>query len=192
MLVLYFLKSVLVKNPIKLSLIVVSLFLIYLIVKVDDSVVTKPVISQFTYEGKYHYIIPGNDSYVVKSFSDPIEVINSKISYKETHLAVILSSIVLFLIVICLFLASIGIDDSTTWDFKDCYLNAKVRMVKCELEDDYYYYHYKGKLILISDRMVGTSTLERRLSEPNNIYPDFPGTKEQRRDKKLKELLNES
>jgi hypothetical protein len=104
---------------------------------------------------------------------------------------VILSSIVLFLIVICLFLASIGIDDSATWDFKNCFLNAKLRMVKCEFEDDIYYYHYKGKLIATSHDNLYSHKLERCLESPLNIYPDFPGTKEQRRDKKLKELFNE-
>lgn len=176
-----------------MSLIGVSLFLIYLIVNIDNSVIKKPVISHFSHDGRYHYVIPvGSDSYIVKSFNDPMEIINNKITYKDVHVVVVISAVVLFLISICLFLASIGIEDSATWDFGDCYSNAKLRMVKCELEDGIYYYHYKGKLIATSDVNLYSHSLEKCLSSPINIYPDFPGTKEQRRDKKLKELFNES
>jgi hypothetical protein len=191
MLVLYFLKSVLVKNPIKLSLIAVSFILGILIVKVDDSKIKKKVITQFTDGGEYHYVTKDSE-YDIKSFDEPKEILDGKISYSETHPVVFLSSVFLFLISLILFLASIGIEDSATWDFKECFNTARLDLVRCDSEDDIYYYHYKGKLILVSKEISSASKLERLLESPLNIYPDFPGTKEQRRDKKLKELFNES
>jgi hypothetical protein len=192
MLVLYFLKSVLVKNPIKLSLIAVSFILGILILKLDRTEIKKRVIVQYTDGSEYHYVTKSGDEYRVKSFDEPMEVIDDSITFTEIHPLVAISYVLLFLIVILLFLAPIGIDDSATWDFSECLSLAKLSLVRCEVEDDVYYYHYRGKLLIKSDCQILSSNLEKFLKEPIGIYPDFPGTKKERRDKKLKELFNEN
>lgn len=112
--------------------------------------------------------------------------------YENPHPLAIISILVFITLAILLISFTIvGDDTGLGWELSECWISAKLSLVKCEMEDDYYYYHYKGKLLCKSDCQLWPHQIDAFLKRPINLLPDFPGTKSQRRDKKLKELFDE-
>jgi hypothetical protein len=182
---------IVIKNPVKLTLLGISIIGILLIYQVDDLIIRKTPISKFSDAGKIHVVYLSGNDYKIKSFEKEPILKDGKVIYTETHPVVVISFLITFiLLIILVVLTFIGIDDSDNgWSLGDCIIDAKMSLIKCEWEDGVYYFHYKGKLIIKSDNQPGVSQLERLIQSPINIFPDFPGTKSQRRDKKLKELF---
>lgn len=150
------------------------------------------IISQFQDAGEYHYIIKSDNSYSIKSYDKEVKSTDGKLHYQESHPIAIVSIIIIAVIIIILFLATVIGDDETGWEISECWNRAKLNLVKCEFEDDIYYYHYKGKLLCKSNHQLWSNQINNFIDQPINLLPDFPGTKSQRRDKKLKELFNEN
>jgi len=179
------------KNPIKMVLVGISILGIFLFHQFDDLVIQKTPISKFSDAGKTHVVYLSGDNYEIKSFEkDPIFK-DGKVFYTEIHPVVIISGIITFISLLIIVVATLINDRDVGWELRDCISIAKVSLIKCDLEDDVYYYHYNGKLIIKSDNQLWPGQLEILLENPISMFPDFPGTKSQRRDKKLKELFNE-
>lgn len=149
------------------------------------------IISQFQDNGHYHYIIKDGDTYSIKSYKDEVKSSDGKLHYDVLHPIVGLSFVAFIILVIVLIIFTFG-DSESNWELVECWTKAKLSLVKCEIEDDIYYYHYKGKLLCKSNQQLWSNSIENLLDQPINLLPDFPGTKSQRRDKKLKELFDEN
>ena len=192
MLILQFILTLIKNNPWKVFFLGICILSGYLMFNVDSLKLESNIISKFEDVGKYHYIIKDDDSYSIKSYEKEVKSTDGKLYYEELHPVAVVSFIVFLVISIVLCLVTFIGDDEVSWELSECWINSKLSLVKCEVEDDVYYYHYRGKLLVKSEKQLWDSQLVDYLNQPINLLPDFPGTKSQRRDKKLKELLNES
>ena len=177
------------KNPIKMVLVGISILGILLFHQFDDLVIQKTPISKFSDAGKTHVVYLSGDNYEIKSFEKEPIFKDGKVFYTEIHPVVIISGIITFISLLIIVVATLINDGDVGWELRDCISSTKIALVKCEIEDDIYYYHYKGKLLCKSDRQLWSSQIINFIDQPINLFPDFPGTKSQRRDKKLKELF---
>ena len=164
----------------------------YLMNNINDLKSESNIISQFQDNGQYHYIIKDENSYSIKSYKSEVKSTDGKLYYYVLHPIVGLSFVAFIISVIVLIIFTINNDCETGWELSECWTSAKLSLVKCEIEDDIYYYHYRGKLLCKSERQLWPSQLNKFIDQPINLLPDFPGTKSQRRDKKLKELFDEN
>jgi len=166
----------------------------YLMFNVESLKLESKIISKFEDGGKYHYIIKDGKSYSIKSYVKEVKSTDSKLHYEELHPVAVVSFIVFLVISIVIFIVTLtNIDnDEVGWQISESWTQAKLSLVKCELEDDVYYYHYRGKLLVKSDQQLWSSQIQHHLTDHLNLLPDFPGTKKERRDKKLKELFDEN
>lgn len=179
-------------NKWKIFLVGICSLSIYFIINISGLKCEGNIISQFHDGGEYHYVIKDGDNYLIKSYEKEVKSTDGKLHYEETHPIVAISHVTLFVLLICLFVATIIGDTETGWEISECWTKAKLSIVKCDVEDDVYYYHYNGKLLCKSEYQLKSNSIESLLDQPFNLLPDFPGTKSQRRDKKLKELFNEN
>jgi hypothetical protein len=192
MLALQFIWTLIKKNPVKTILLGICLLCWQVALNTDDIKCDSNIISQFQDAGEYHYIIKDGKSYSIKSYNKEVKSTDGKLHYQEPHPLAIVSIAVLIFSVLFLFISTLIGDDTAGWTISECWNRAKLNLVKCEVEDDIYYYHYKGKLLVQSKHQLWSDKVASYLNQPLNLLPDFPGTKAQRRDKKLKELFNES
>jgi hypothetical protein len=192
MLALQFILTLIKKNPVKSILLGICLLCYQVASNTNDIKCDSNIISQFQDAGEYHYIIKDGKSYTIKSYEKEVKSTDGKLHYQDPHPLAIVSIIVLVLLGLFLFIATVIGDDTVGWEIEDSWNYAKMSLVRCEIEDDIYYYHYRGKMLIQSNHQLWASQLADYLNQPLNLLPDFPGTKSQRRDKKLKELLNES
>jgi hypothetical protein len=167
----------------------ISILGIFLFHQFDDLVIQKTPISKFSDAGKTHVVYLSGDNYEIKSFEKEPIFKDGKVFYTEIHPVVIISGIITFISLLIITFATLINDGDVGWELRDCISSTKIALVKCEIEDDIYYYHYKRKLLCKSDRQLWSSQIINFIDQPINLFPDFPGTKSQRRDKKLKELF---
>jgi hypothetical protein len=166
----------------------------YLMFNVDSLKLESNIISKFEDSGEYNYIIKDGKSYSIKSYEKEVRSTDGKLHYEELHPVAAVSFIVFLVISIVIFIVTLtSIDnDEVGWQISESWIEAKLSLVKCELEDDVYYYHYRGKLLVKSEQQLSSSQIQNRLTAHLNLLPDFPSTKKERRDKKLKELFDEN
>jgi len=180
---------IITKNPTKMVLVGISILCIFLMHQFDDLTIQKTPISKFSDAGKTHIVYLSGKNYEVESFDKNPILKDGKITYTETHPVVMISTVITFILLLIIIVATLINDGDVGWELRDCISSTKIALVKCEIEDDIYYYHYKGKLLCKSDRQLWSSQIINFIDQPINLFPDFPGTKSQRRDKKLKELF---
>lgn len=166
-------------------------FCYFLTIKIDDITYSDNIISKFQDNGNYHYIIRDSNSkgsYSIKSYDEEIKSTDGKLHYKQINPISIILIIIMIFLGVFLFLVTI-IDDDTGWEISESWTESKLYLVKCEVEDGIYYYHYKGKLLTQCKHQLMTYEVTSYLRNPINLLPDFTGTKSQKRDNKLDEIF---
>lgn len=191
MLILQFILTLIKSNPWKMFFLGICILSGYLMFNVDSLKLESNIISKFEDSGKYNYIIKDGKSYSIKSYEKEVRSTDGKLHYEELHPVAAVSFIVFLVVIFIVTLTSID-NDEVGWQISESWIEAKLSLVKCELEDDVYYYHYRGKLLVKSEQQLSSSQIQNRLTDHLNLLPDFPGTKKERRDKKLKELFDEN
>lgn len=194
MLILQFILTLIKNNPWKVFFLGICILSGYLMFNVESLKFESNIILKFEDAGKYHYIIKDDDSYSIKSYEKEVKSTDSKLHYEGLHPVAAVSFIVFLVISIVIFIVTLtSIDnDEVGWQISESWNDAKMSLVRCEIEDDIYYYHYRGKLLVKSEQQLSSSQIQNRLTDHLNLLPDFPGTKKERRDKKLKELFDEN
>lgn len=192
MLIIHFILTLIRKNPVKVSLLFITPFFFFFGLNSQDVQMDLNLITQFSDGGKFHYVVKKQENYDIYDFDKPAIINNNQITIIEKSVIYTISLIVLTLIAVFFFAAFIvGLNDTDLgWEISDVIIESKLKLVKCDFEDEIYYYHYRGKLIAKKSFQVDISTLVSALKKPLNILPDFKGTKSQIRDKKLKSLIN--
>lgn len=154
-------------------------------------------ITKFEDRGNFCYVVESGSDYTVRHFDkkpvEKSEVYGTKkvdiIEYQRTSDWIILYSVIIFFGSIFVFIASLPIDDDFGWKIRDTIDEVKLSLVKCEFEDDVYYYHYNGKLLIKSKtNNISHNAILNEL-EFINLHPKYEGTKSQQREKKLKNIL---
>lgn len=192
----YFIKNVIIKNPIKM-LIIVALIVFYNIGTNTDPVKKEhTILHSHLIEADSVFITRADDGDLsLMTLEDGDERKGDKIITEETsdglQIIIILSVLLSFVLVVGTFIS----DEEIGWEFVSIFTNTKdeviLNKITCEFEDDIFYYIYEGKLLSRAKRQLYSDDLIRTFKKSNlSILPEFL-TKQQRRDSKLKDLFGD-
>ena len=200
MLFLKFLKTLIVNNPAK-SLMIIG-FSICLFVLCHWTWETDKIrpISVTQDSGKYIYVYRSDQSnYNTHTEDRPAKIVNGEITYTSINVFAVLAGIGVAALGVILFIGTfIPMDSDENWDFvenwEDVHTESALKSVEMDLENNTYYYH-------IDDRLLGRSVgvkleiyqiknLLKEYYRAPNLFPEFMGTSQTIRDKKLKKILS--
>jgi hypothetical protein len=144
-------------------------------------------------KNKFCYVVTNGEDLSLETFDKEPKINGKIISYQEEHPAEILSLIAIITFSILIIIGTISTNSDMNWSYSRCYAKACVSEVICEFEEGYYYYQFEGRLIFKDKYTIDLYSARQRIegffTNGKNLYPEFL-TKEQRRDKKLKEILS--
>jgi hypothetical protein len=187
-------------NPIKSTNVCILLSTIYYLIIGDSNIwVKKKLVHQFKDGHKYCYVFPkeNNRSEFGIEVSDvPLEIVGDFVSIEQSNdLYIVCCIITLFIGVIFLLSFFTELDD-ISWELEDIIIDTLHNDVKTHLEDigsdKFYYYTIDDKLVATSKNEFITymkSKINEYYKHPN-MFPKFTGTKQEIRNDKLENLLN--
>lgn len=196
-----FIKYLLIKNPIKLLMVVGAIVAFNYAGTIPGEYEYYDIAAQ-TKDGNTNiYVIRSHNGsenpYDVVSSNKPEKIQNNQLSYYDYHdgniVIWILFGFLCLLIVIFTIIGLVnGDDDEIGWGIEDCYTLSISTLIYCELEGDTYYYMIMGRLIeKRKDQIRYTSNIARELRIFNisdiNRLPKF-STKTQNRNNILNKL----
>ena len=198
---LEFIKAVIMLNKLKTLALVVCLVLFYFAGSIPDDTIENKIIGTMEVEDpidgrSYLYIrsfIQNNKvGYEVLQFNKPQEVKGGILTTKSYHGGNVAMWISFGIILVVLFIMTIALwGESEGWELDDCWKQALLSLIECELEDGKYHYICDGKLIGTRNFKINH---DRILGEFNHFEfhelktcPKFE-TKTRRRQKSLQEL----
>lgn len=195
-----FIKYLLIKNPIKLLMVVGAIVAFNYAGTIPGEYEYYDIAAQ-TKDGNTNiYVIRSHNGsenpYDVVSSNKPEKIQNNQLVYYDYHdgniVIWIIFGILCLLIVIFTIIGLLNNDDDTGWGIEDCYTLSISTLIYCELEGDTYYYMIMGRLIeMRKDQIRYTSNIARELRIFNisdiNRLPKF-STKTQNRNNILNKL----
>lgn len=190
-------------NKVKTGFLIGMIFFSFLVTtKNSEYKTSEHFISKFEFAGNQVYVTyNSNNQLATNSFSKdelPTEVDNM-ISYQKTSELYVLYWV---LLVICSLFVIIPIftdDDDISWEFEDVMVTTTRQFIECHVESEsgkeIFYYVKDGRILMKCEgnewnRSNHTELISKFIKYPKN-FPKFSGTKQQKRDKKLKSILNE-
>lgn len=200
------LMKLVVKNPVKVITILVSILSYYYAGSFSPEVHTATVIGVPTVlkqntKNTYIYIsesISGSSiTHSVLEFNDPIKIVNNTIEYTEYN-GFNVFFWVIFGISLLIIISSLAIgmsDDDVSWEFDSCIEHTISRFIRCEIENEKYYYTIFNRLISVRDSLTNGRYRNDPLCKDFGIYrlsdlksyPYFE-TKQNKRNNKLNKL----
>ncbi len=182
-------KNLIINNPAKTTFWCITLFLLYFPVVKG--------ISDDTYQAYVKQVVQVDNRYVTiytrKDKSDyQLSISDVKPVYKNNQFIISETS---GLFIICVVLGGIGVvicisgffvtDHDDGWEVRKQFVRSRIECMECHLEEDTYYYIYRGRLISKSERQLSEYDLERLMNTINiKLFPKFE-TKKQSRQRKL-------
>ena len=199
-LILNFIKYLIIENPIKLIMIVVSVIVFNFAGTIKGGYEYYNIVSQVKDGNTYVYVTnsksEGNNGYEVFTSDKPEVIKNGQLQvwdYNDANvLLYIIGSILTLIVLIVTIVGLVNDDDDIGWDIESCYQRSISTLVYCELEGDTYYYMIMGRLIdKRKDQIRYTSNVARemRIYNMSDVFrlPKF-STKTQKRDNLLDKL----
>ena len=193
-----YLLKLIVKSPIKFTMLLVVLTLLYPIFHLNyDKKENVKVITHFKNGVSECYVVPSsgeNDMRIIKSESELTINSDGTIEVDDENVPLILSWIGFVIFSIIIVISTFQDDDDYNWSFRDNFIEVLHDDVTCEMEqigsEQIYYYILDGKLILKSKSHKSRvhDEVERYFESPK-IFIDYEGTKQKRRSNKLDEIL---
>lgn len=195
--------NLILDNKVKMGFLIGMIFFSFLVsTKNSEYTASEYFISKFEFTGNQVYVTyNSNNQLLVNSFSKdelPTEVDNM-ISYQKSSELYILYWVLLVICSLFVILPIFTNDDDVSWEFEDVLVTTTKQFIECHTENDggkeFFYYVKDGRILMkcegtewnISNH---TGLIKKFIKYPKN-FPKFSGTKEQKRDKKLKSILNE-
>ena len=195
-----FIKYLLIKNPIKLLMVVGAIVAFNYAGTIPGEYEYYDIAAQ-TKDGNTNiYVIRSHNGsenpYDVVSSNKPEKIQNNQLVYYDYHdgniVIWIIFGILCLLIVIFTIIGLANDDDEIGWGIEDCYTLSISTLIYCELEGDTYYYMIMGRLIeKRKDQIRYTSNIARemRIFNMSDVFrlPKF-STKTQNRNNILNKL----
>lgn len=195
--------NLIIDNKVKTGFLIGIIFFSFLVItKNSDYTVSEYFISKFEFTGNQVYVTyDSNNKLSTNSFSKdelPTEVDNM-ISYQKPSEFYILCWVLLVFCSLFVILPIFINDDDISWEFEYVLVKTTKQFIECHTENDggkeFFYYVKDGRILMKCEgtewnRSNHTEIIKKFIKYPKN-FPKFSGTKEQKRDKKLKSILNE-
>jgi hypothetical protein len=199
-LILNFIKYLVIKNPIKLLMVVAAIVAFNYAGTIPGGYEYYDIAAQAKDGNTNIYVIRSHDGgenpYDIVSSNKPEKVQNNQLVYYDYHDGNIviwtIFGILCLLIVIFTIIGLVNDADVVGWEIEDCYTLSISTLIYCELEGDTYYYMIMGRLIeKRKDQMRYSSNLARemRIFNMSDVFrlPKF-STKTQKRNNNLDKL----
>ena len=193
-----YLLKIIVKNPVKVIMLIVALVLLYPIFHLNyDKKEDVKVITHFKNGVSECYVVPSSGEpgmKIIKSDKELIVNNDGTITLDSENAPLILSWIGFVVLLIIIVISTFQDDDDYNWSFRDNFIEVLHDDVLCEMEqignDEMYYYILDGRLILKSKshRSRVQDEVSRYFQSPK-IFIEYEGTKQKRRNNKLDEIL---
>ncbi len=152
------------------------------------------VITSFKYDVNTCYVTysKSDNSFNVLKFDkeQPIST-DGYLTKDKDNVWLILSWIGFVVLCIILLVATFQDDDDYNWEFNGRWSEVLHRDIVCEFEDNIYYYILDNKLLCKSDTQITRlyDNVNRYMKYPN-LFLEYKGTKQQKRNNKLDKILN--
>jgi hypothetical protein len=181
------------ENRGKMIMLLCTIALLYPIFNCNPDLKEKvKVITSFKYDTNICYVYYGSDGFNVLKF-DKEQTISPDgyLTKDKDNVWLTLSWIGFVVLCVILLIASIQDDDDFNWEFTGRWSDVLHRDIVCEFEDGLYYYILDNKLLCKSDnqRTRLYDEVNRYISFPN-LYLEYKGTKQQKRNNKLDKILS--
>jgi hypothetical protein len=200
-LVLNFIKYLVIKNPIKLLMVVAAIVTFNYAGTIPGGYEYYDIVSQSKDGNTNIYVIRSHEQnsenpYDVYSSNKPEKIENNQLKFWDYHDGNILIwavfGILSLLITIFTIIGLANDNDDIGWDIEDCYTLSISTLIYCELEGDTYHYMIMGRLIdKRKDQLRYTSNVARemRIFNMSDVFrlPKF-STKTQKRNNNLDKL----
>ena len=182
------------ENRGKMVMLLCTIALLYPIFNCDSDLKEKvKVITSFKYDTNtcYVYYASDNSFNVLKFDKEQTISPDGYLTKDKDNVWLILSWIGFVVLCIVLLVATFQDDDDFNWGFSERWADVLHRDIVCEFEDDLYYYILDNKLLCKSQdqRTRLYDEVNRYISYPN-LYLEYKGTKQQKRNNKLDKILN--
>lgn len=195
--------NLILDNKVKTGFLIGMIFFSFLVsTKNSEYTASEYFISKFEFTGNQVYVTyNSNNQLSTNSFSKdelPTEVDNM-ISYQKSSELYILYWLLLVICSLFVILPFFTDDDDVSWEFEDVLVTTTKQFIECHTENEggkeFFYYVKDGRILMKCEgnewnRSNNTELIKKFIKYPKN-FPKFGGTKEQKRDKKLKSILNE-
>jgi hypothetical protein len=184
------------KNPVKITMIICLVGLLYPININFYHEEKEKVVSIFKDGTNICYVIPpeeGSRTYKVLHFDkDQIISPDGYITTKDnTSFFLILAWFCFIVLFIVLFISSIINDADSNWNFSGVWCDVLYKDIVCEKEGNTYYYIIDNKLLSKSQtQSFGFSSILENYIDNPNLFMDFEGTTQRKRNNKLDKILN--
>ena len=182
------------ENRGKMVMLLCTIALLYPILNCNPDLKEKvKVITSFKYDTNtcYVYYASDNSFKVLKFDKEQTISPDGYLTKDKDNVWLILSWIGFVALCIVLLVATFQDDDDFNWGFSERWADVLHRDLVCEFEDDLYYYILDNKLLCKSQdqRTRLYDEVNRYISFPN-LYLEYKGTKQQKRNNKLDKILN--
>jgi len=181
---LLYLYKLIILNPWKLAFMILSWITWTFAGTMPDNKKTISVADSLHIDGNYQYIYrnikknQSNIDYDIISSPTPLKVVNSKIElseYNEIN-SILWAAFLISIIVLFILLVLSKNDDDCSWELDDCFDWALSWFVKCDIQNDEYYYHAFGKLLskrdILTNDGIYVSSIRKLKMKPNYISKD--------------------
>jgi len=182
------------ENRGKIIMLLCAIALLYPILNCNPDLKEKvKVITSFKYDTNICYVYYASDnSFNVLKFDkeQPIPP-DGYLTKDKENVWLILSWIAFVALCIILLVATFQDDDDFNWEFTGRWADVLHRDIVCEFEDGLYYYIIDNKLLCKSQdqRTRLYDEVNRYISSPN-LFLEYKGTKQQKRNNKLDKILS--
>lgn len=182
------------ENRGKMVMLLCTIALLYPILNCNPDLKEKvKVITSFKYDTNTCYVYYASDnSFNVLKFDkeQPISK-DGYLTKDKDNVWLILSWVGFVVLCIILLVATFQDDDDVNWEFTGRWADVLHRDIVCEFEDGLYYYILDNKLLCKSQdqRTRLYDEVNRYMSSPN-LYLEYKGTKQQKRNNKLDKILS--
>lgn len=182
------------ENRGKMVMLLCTIALLYPILNCNPDLKEKvKVITSFKYDTNtcYVYYASDNSFKVLKFDKEQTISPDGYLTKDKDNVWLILSWIGFVALCIVLLVATFQTDDDFNWEFTGRWSDVLHRDIVCEFEDGLYYYTLDNKLLCKSQdqRTRLYDEVNRYISFPN-LYLEYKGTKQQKRNNKLDKILN--
>lgn len=203
MFIFKYINNLILLNKVKTGFLIGMIFFSFLVItKNSEYTESEYFISKFEFNGNQVYVTyNSNNQLSVNSFSKdklPTEVDNM-ISYQKPSELYMFYWVILVICSLFVIIPIFADDDDVSWEFEDVLVTTTKQFIECHTENEggkeFFYYVKDGRILMKCEgnewnRSNHTELIKKFIKYPKN-FPKFSGTKEQKRDKKLKSILNE-
>ena len=182
------------ENRGKMVMLLCAIALLYPILDCNPDLKEKvKVITSFKYDTNtcYVYYASDNSFNVLKFDKEQTISPDGYLTKDKDNVWLILSWIGFVVLCIVLLVATFQDDDDFNWGFSERWADVLHRDIVCEFEDDLYYYILDNKLLCKSQDKITRlyDHVNRYISSPN-LFLEYKGTKQQKRNNKLDKILS--